>query len=91
MCLRYHNNLAQAESLVTKLVAKKPVSLEVQRQLVEEKKSLIETDVGSVVYQDIQRLEVQHQEDLRQMREKFREAQKRGERIMPRELLASAF
>ncbi|KAM0209048.1 hypothetical protein ACHAQD_011362 [Fusarium lateritium] len=83
---RYYNDREEAMNLIKKLIAKQPIALNIQKQLVEEKKSLIDTDVGSVVHADLLRLEEEHVKEMNRMHEKLRDSQRKGNQELRRHL-----
>jgi septal ring factor EnvC (AmiA/AmiB activator) len=67
-----HNNTAQsARSIIAKLVYKKPVVLKIQRELVDEKKSLSETSAGVEVNKELARKAERDQKELEETKEAF--------------------
>ncbi|KAF4985277.1 hypothetical protein FGRMN_11241 [Fusarium graminum] len=83
---RYHNQTGQAMDLIRKLMAKQPIALNVQRQLVDEQKSLLDTDVGNVVHEDLLQLERQNLREMESLKQKLKESQQRGNQELRNQL-----
>jgi hypothetical protein len=60
--------------IVSGLLNKRPVPLEIQRELVDQEKGLIETAAGQTVNEELLRVEAKHAEERAKIQEEMREA-----------------
>ncbi|KAI9866987.1 MAG: hypothetical protein M1813_000385 [Trichoglossum hirsutum] len=65
-----------ALSIILNLVTQRPVALEIQHELVEERKPLVETAAGIVVNEELARLEAKHKNEREQIQREMQEALK---------------
>ncbi|KAF2248489.1 hypothetical protein BU26DRAFT_377994, partial [Trematosphaeria pertusa] len=63
-----------ALDIVGLLVKKTQVTLRIQHELVEDKKSLMDTAAGQTVNEELMRLELKHKEDLKRVQRELEEA-----------------
>jgi hypothetical protein len=83
-----HDNTAQsARSILAKLVFKKPITLEIQRELVDQQKKLSETSAGVEVNKEIDRMRNLHQNELKETKEAY-ERMRADDQIRMAKLLA---
>ena len=67
-----HDNTAQsARSVIARLVFKKPIVLEIQRELVDQQKKLSETSAGVEVNKEMDRIRKLHEKELKETKEAF--------------------
>ena len=67
-------NRKSALEIIGQLVQKPQITLQIQRELVEDNKSLVDTAAGQTVNEELIRLTHKHQEDLKQLKEQLQEA-----------------
>lgn len=60
--------------IVDSLTMRTPVALSIQRELVEERKTLVETAAGQIVNEELARLEVKHRRELEELQREMRDA-----------------
>ncbi|KAH0562389.1 hypothetical protein GP486_002912 [Trichoglossum hirsutum] len=65
---------ASALSIILSLTKKKPVPLEIQCELVEQRKPLVETAAGIAVNEELARLEAKHKREREQLQREMQEA-----------------
>ncbi|KAG9604379.1 hypothetical protein KCU77_g1209, partial [Aureobasidium melanogenum] len=61
---RYWNDRGTAEDLIRELVRHKPVALDIQSELVDEHKDLVDTAAGSFIDEGLEKLHKKYQEEL---------------------------
>ena len=83
---RHHNTTESAHDIIRKIVDKHPVALQIQRELVEEGKDIIETAAGESISQELQELIMKHQAELNELRGEILRALKDKDKEMRREL-----
>jgi hypothetical protein len=67
-------NQAGALDIISLLVRKPGVTLQIQHELVEDKKSLVDTAAGQAVNEELMRLQQKHAEELERVQKELREA-----------------
>jgi hypothetical protein len=76
----HHSNTAQsARDVIRKIMNNHPVVLQIQRELVDEHKDILETAAGEAVNQELNKQIRRHQDDLRAVREEMMQASKKDE------------
>ena len=68
---RYNNTQADAIAMVEELVKRKPVVLQIQRELVVQKKALIDTSAGQSVNDIFNELEKKHAEEIEALKQEM--------------------
>jgi hypothetical protein len=63
--MRHDRSLKSAQSILRRLLHNSPITLNIQRQLVEKKMALVETDAGSELIIELKRQEEGYQEEVR--------------------------
>ncbi len=71
---RHMGTVASAKALLDSLVGKARVVLDIQRELVDEGKALIDTAAGSALNEELIALQKRHQEELRRVRDEMEDA-----------------
>jgi len=65
---RFKNTPASAHTLLSELMGKGSVVLDLQRELVDERKRLCETAAGNIVYENVQAIKDDHQQLLEELK-----------------------
>lgn len=72
--LRFEDTRDSAIEIITKLVNKQPIVLQIQSELVDEDKDLIDTTAGAAVNEEIKKLEEKYKKDIADVQAELREA-----------------
>ena len=83
---RHHNTTGSAHDILRKIMDNHPVALQIQRELVDEGKDIIETAAGESINQEFQELIMKHQAELNELRGEMMRALKVKDKEMRREL-----
>jgi len=73
---RHENTLSSAESIIRLLMGNKPLPLQIQRELVDEHKDIVETSAGQELNRELDGQIKKHQDDLRVLTEEMEQAAK---------------
>jgi hypothetical protein len=84
--LRHTGDEDSALRIVRALLPQDKVTLQIQRELVDEGKTLADTAAGAFVFENLQRAADQHQEELKLLREEMAEAMQANDKGLQREL-----
>ena len=84
--VRYHNTVQSAHDIIRRIVTNNPVVLQIQRELVDERKGIANTTAGGSISQKLNRRIVQHQTELKGVRQGMVQALKGNDGEMVREL-----
>ncbi|KAG7006421.1 hypothetical protein G7Y79_00014g035960 [Physcia stellaris] len=82
---RFYGNRDSAIGIASQLVSKRSIILELQRELVEEGKTLKQTAAGSFVNDDLTELKAQHEAELKEI-EQLRQTLRDNDRAMKRQV-----
>ena len=83
---RHHNTTESAHDIIRRIVANRPVVLQIQRELVDERKDIIDTAAGESINQELKEQIRRHQAELEALREETRQALEAKDEKMKREL-----
>ena len=83
---RHNNTLESAQKVIRGLLKKTPMPLEIQRELVDEKKRVFETKAGDALLGEIAELERKHQEELKRLEEELAEVQQQQDEEAQQEI-----
>ena len=83
---RHHNTPQSAHDIIRKIVRNHPVALQIQRELVEERKNIIETAAGESLNQELEEQIKKHRAELSGLREEMTQALREKDEEMRREL-----
>ena len=83
---RHHNTTESAHDILRKIMYNHPVALQIQRELVEEGKDIIETAAGESINQELQELIMKHQAEMNELRGEVMRALKEKDKEARREL-----
>ena len=79
---RFNGNRESALQIILTLVPRQPVTLEIQRELVDDSKELIDTAAGHAVNEELQRLTKKTQEEIARVRAETAEAMEQKDQEM---------
>lgn len=71
---RFNDSRASALEIIMSLVNKDPVALNIQRELVEQRKALVDTAAGQVVNEELARLEAKHRREKETLQRELQDA-----------------
>ena len=71
---RHHNTTESAHGVVRGFIENDPVALQIQRELVDEHKDIIDTAAGEVVNRELNEQMRRHQDELRKVQEEMEQA-----------------
>ena len=75
---RHHNTTQSAHDIVRGIMKNRPVALQIQRELVDEHKNIVDTAAGEAVNRELNELIRRHQAELRAVQEYMMQALKEG-------------
>ena len=84
--VRHHNTTESAHDILRKIMDNHPVALQIQQELVDEGKDIIDTAAGESIKQELQELIMKHQAELNELRGAMLQALKDKDKEMRREL-----
>jgi hypothetical protein len=84
--MRHNRTMESALSILRCVLRNSPMVLRIQRQLVEKKMTLVETDAGSELVVELQRQEAEHQEEVRTLQTEMKAASKAKDETTKQEL-----
>jgi hypothetical protein len=84
--MRHDRSTKSAQSILRRLLHNSPITLNIQRQLVEKKMTLIETDAGSELVIELKRQEDDHQQEMRVLRSEIEAAMRAKDEVTRQEL-----
>ncbi|EHY53394.1 hypothetical protein HRR83_003601 [Exophiala dermatitidis] len=73
---RFEDSRESGIKIIRKLIPQRPVVLQIQHELVDQDRNLIDTTAGATVNEEIKRLEAQYQQQLREIQREMAEALK---------------
>ena len=83
--VRHHNTTKSAHNIIRKIMKNRPVVLQIQRELVDEHKNIVDTAAGEAVNRELNEQIRRHQVELKGLREEMR-ALKQKDKEARREL-----
>ena len=84
--VRHYNTTQSAQDIVRKIMGNQAVALQIQRELVDERKDIIDTTAGGSIKTELQEQITQHQAELRGIREEMMQVLRENNEEMRREL-----
>ena len=72
--VRHHNTIQSAHSIIRKIVDNHPIVLQIQRELVDERKDISDTAAGETINRELKELTRRHQAELRELQEEMMQA-----------------
>ena len=85
--VRHHNTTKSAHDIIRKVVSNQPVALQIQRELVDERKDIIDTAAGESIGRELREHISQYQAELKEVQERMAQAQKAKNEVTRRELV----
>lgn len=79
---RYEDSMASAWRIIDSLATHKPLPLQIQTELVDQQKDLIETAAGIAVNEEILKMEAEHKKEIAALHEEIEEAKSEGDAKM---------
>ena len=76
---RYEGDRQSGFELLRKIVPYKPRVLDIQHELVNQRKNLVETSAGRAIKEEMRRMQGKHEEDMKILKDEFREAVAAGD------------
>ena len=83
---RHHNTAQSAHDIIRRIMKNRPVALQIQRELVDEHKDIVDTAAGGVINQELKEQIRKHQVELRMVQEEMVQAMKEKDEETRREL-----
>lgn len=71
---RFHDTQKSALGIIDTFLKKTPITLQIQKELVDESKPLIETGAGQAVNEELLRVELKHKEEQEKIQQEMRDA-----------------
>ena len=84
--IRHHNTVESAHNVIRAIIRNHPIVLQIQREVVDEGKSIVNTAAGDVVNKEINDLIRRHQAEMEKVREEMLQAMKEKDDVTKREL-----
>ena len=84
--VRHHNTLQSAHDIIRRIMGNRPLVLQIQRELVDEGKSIIDTAAGESVNQELKDRIERHEAEMEELREEMVQALKKKDEETRREL-----
>ena len=82
---RFYSNRESAIGIASQLMSRQSIVLELQRELVEEGKSLGQTLAGAFVHDDVSEMKAQYEQEIREL-DKLRQTLQESDRAMKRQV-----
>ena len=83
---RHHNTAQSAHDIIWRIMKNRPVALQIQRELVDEHKDIVDTAAGGVINQELKEQIRKHQVELRMVQEEMMQAMKERDEEARQEL-----
>ena len=83
---RHHNTAQSAHDIIRKIMKNRPVALQIQRELVDEHKDIVDTAAGGVINQELKEQIRKHQVELRMVQEEMMQVMKERDEEARQEL-----
>ena len=84
--VRHHNTIQSAHDIIRRIMENRPVALQIQRELVDQRKDITDTAAGVAVNEELTELIKRHQAELGGLREEMEQALKERDTEMRQEL-----
>ena len=84
--IRHHNTTDSAYNILREIMKNQPVVLQIQKELVDENKDIIDTDAGGTINKEIRDLIKKHEQELKEIRDEMQQALKEKDEETRREL-----
>jgi len=83
---RHHNTAQSAQDIIRRIMKNQPIALQIQRELVDEGKNIIDTAAGEAVNKELNEQIRRHQTELKAVQEEMRKALKEKDEETRQEL-----
>ena len=83
---RHHNTAQSAHDIIRRIMKNRPVTLQIQRELVDEHKDIVDTAAGGVINKELKEQIRKHQVELRMVQEEMMQAMKERDEEARQEL-----
>ena len=83
---RHHNTTESAHDIIRRIMNNHPAALQIQRELVDERKDIIDTAAGESINQELREQIKRHQKELKDLRDEMNQALAKKDNEMKREL-----
>ena len=83
---RHHNTVESAHGIIRRIMMNHPGALQIQQELVDERKDITDTVAGEAFNQELSRLIKRHQVELKELREETEQAFREGDKETGQEL-----
>ena len=70
--VRHHNTAESSHDIIRSIMSNHPIALQIQRELVDEQKDIVDTAAGEAVNRELNRQIKRHQAELKEIREMAR-------------------
>ena len=84
--VRHYNTIQSAHDIIRRIVNNHPVVLQIQRELVDERKDIGDTAAGETIDQELRELTRRHRAELEELREETMQALKEKDEVMTKKL-----
>jgi len=84
--VRHDNTLKSAQNIIGRLLKNKPKALEIQRELVEEKKNITDTAAGSELNRELKEQQARHRAEIGKLQEEMMQAMNEHDEETKKEL-----
>ena len=84
--VRHHNTTQSAHDIIRLILKNRPVVLQIQRELVDEHKDIVDTAAGEAVNKELNEQIKRHQKELKEVQEEMKQALKDKDEQTRREL-----
>ena len=84
--VRHHNTVQSAHAIIQRIVQNRPAALQIQRELVDEKKDIINTAAGEAINRELNEQMRRHQAELKEVQEEMAQALRAKDEETRREL-----
>ena len=84
--VRHHNTTQSAHNIIRKIMANRPVALQIQRELVDEDKDIVDTMAGAAINRELDKQAKQHRDELEKVRKAIIRALERKDEETRKEL-----
>jgi len=83
---RHHNTVESAHAIIRRIVKNRPITLQIQRELVDEHKDIIDTAAGEAINKELNEQMRRHQAGMKELQEEMEKAMKEKDEETRQEL-----
>ena len=84
--IRHHNTVESAHNVIRAIIRNHPIVLQIQREIVDEGKAIVDTAAGEVVNKETKELIRRHQAEMEKVRQEMLQAMRDRDEVVRREL-----